>query len=1747
MKETYKSKAEFFKNSLRYTRSKTGLVLAFAFIVLNAVTTFAQNGYTCATAIELSTVTSPVSGTTVGAGNENIPTCNNWGTAPDVYYSISVPLGYKLVIGPSATGYDSIYSLFYGTCDSQTGIACVDTERENTTWENTTGSTQTVYFVMDGWGATNEGTYTLAWTLTPPPICNVARNLNATLTSATLANLNWTAPVTGTALNYEYALTTAATPPASGTITTATEVLNTAVTVNATNYLHVRSNCGTTDGYSTWSTYSFYSGICVPAPLSRDGSGITNVTLGSLNNTTEGETGNYGNFSTQIVNMGQGVTYPVSITLTTNNAYNVKVWVDWNDNLTFDANEEVFTAVTASARTATVTGSLTVPAGALLGNHRMRVGAVATWNTITPCFADYGGSFEDYTINVTAAPSCFIPQGLGVTNTGTGITTISWTAPAQGGTPAGYEYAITATRATPVNGIAATGTQVTGVTVPVNANSYLQVRSNCGNGDYSEWVAFPFYNGVCIPEPVSVNGNGIVNVTMGAINNTTVAEPGNYGNYSNLTATIGQGVTQPFSITLDTYNVYNAKIWVDWNNDLDFNDAGEEMYTGASLQLNTYTFNGTLTVPVNIPVGQYRLRVGATSTYNGPTTPCYTGSNGAYEDYTLNVTAAPTCYAPANVMGQSLSLGSANITWTAPALGTTPAGYEYAVTATATPPASGTASATTTATNVTVTANAVNYLHVRTNCGNGDFSAWTTVSLLNGYCTPSATIQGGNGITNVTSGAINNTTDGSTTYTDYTTLTATIGQGVTQPLSISLFVYDSYSTKVWVDWNDDLDFDDAGEEVFSAASAATTRSTVTGTITVPLTATLGNHRMRVGAVPVTMGNATPCYFLGMGTFEDYTINVVAGPSCYAPTALTAQSTAAGVINVSWTAPVNGGAPAGYEYAVTTTTQAPASGTVTSTTSIANVTVAVNATSYLHVRTNCGNGDFSEWATIPFYNGVCIPAVEYSVNLGITNVNIGSINNTTVAETGQYGNYAAQVVNIGQGVAQTFSLTMNTYSANNIKMWVDWNDDLDFTDAGEEIFSALSGSDNPVTVSGTFTVPATATLGQHRLRIAINPSYNAVPTPCGPMLYGAVEDYTINVTTPPTCFTPTSPAGIATASNTVNLSWTAPSLGNAPAGYEYVVDTVSSASPVSGTAVTVPFVNGYTGIADNTFYYLHVRTNCGNGDFSEWVTSAGFKYIAGETCNLAINLDTQTSPYTNTTVGAANDFIVSCVNTSTAPDLYYSITVPNGYTLTIGQTENDYDSVHSVFYGSCNTANQTLILCADEDLEAATWENLTGTSQTVYYVQDGWGTSAGTFTLAWTLTAPAACDVPRTPGINLTATTSGTASWTVPNTGSPAGYEYAVTALNTPPASGTATTTETSVTVSGFEANANNYLHVRSVCGDDGVSEWVTYAFFSGYCIPESTTSSAHYISQIKTTGAEVNFTSTSTGFSAYTDYTNTYSVTTYPGGSFAIQASGSVTENMYLYNVWVDWNKNFDFSESERVISSTRVLSPAIIGNIAVPVGTPEGTYRMRIRNAFTNTFIPVCGDVTSGEAEDYTIVVGPAPTCYPPFLPIIAASDVTTANLSWSVPLLGSLPAGYEYVFGPSAAIPTGNGTATTERFIFDEPYDPSVSNYLFVRSTCGEGEYSQWASASALDVASPELTVNNVIVYKDNNAINITTGTTLMTGVTIYDIRGSKLYTQSNINATNAAITNLQIQQQVIIVEVTTAKGKVSKRIVF
>jgi hypothetical protein len=203
--------------------------------------------------------------------------------------------------------------------------------------------------------------------------------------------------------------------------------------------------------------------------------------------------------------------------------------------------------------------------------------------------------------------------------------------------------------------------------------------------------------------------------------------------------------------------------------------------------------------------------------------------------------------------------------------------------------------------------------------------------------------------------------------------------------------------------------------------------------------------------------------------------------------------------------------------------------------------------------------------------------------------------------------------------------------------------------------------------------------------------------------------------------------------TADLSWTAPS--PAPgSGYEYAV-TTSATPPASGTA-TAGTTFSPSGLTGGTLYFLHVRSVCGAGDFSPWTTKS-FRYLVGDNCSLAVDLATLTSPYDGDTTGATDDFTNTCAGGNTSPDLIYYIDVPDLFTLVIGQTTNGYDSENTMFYGgACPGATQ--IACYDDpDDTSNSWTNTTGSTQRVYWVQDGFfdSTNFGTFTLAWTLTAP----------------------------------------------------------------------------------------------------------------------------------------------------------------------------------------------------------------------------------------------------------------------------------------------------------------------------------------------------------------------------------------------------------------------------
>jgi vibriolysin len=124
---------------------------------------------------------------------------------------------------------------------------------------------------------------------------------------------------------------------------------------------------------------------------------------------------------------------------------------------------------------------------------------------------------------------------------------------------------------------------------------------------------------------------------------------------------------------------------------------------------------------------------------------------------------------------------------------------------------------------------------------------------------------------------------------------------------------------------------------------------------------------------------------------------------------------------------------------------------------------------------------------------------------IAGVSVANLNNTSGASP--YSDFTSLFANITQGNSFNVSLTPGfTGSAYTEywKIWIDYNKDQDFDDAGEEVFS---GSGTSV-VSGSFTVPATTVLGDTRMRVSMN--YNAAPPNCGSFTYGEVEDYTVTI-------------------------------------------------------------------------------------------------------------------------------------------------------------------------------------------------------------------------------------------------------------------------------------------------------------------------------------------------------------------------------------------------------------------------------------------------------------------------------------------------------------------------------------------------------------------------------------------------------------------------------------------------------------
>ena len=309
------------------------------------------------------------------------------------------------------------------------------------------------------------------------------------------------------------------------------------------------------------------------------------------------------------------------------------------------------------------------------------------------------------------------------------------------------------------------------------------------------------------------------------------------------------------------------------------------------------------------------------------------------------------------------------------------------------------------------------------------------------------------------------------------------------------------------------------DDTIAPVANVTTLANATGQTTVTVSAPTAND-VCVGTIIGT--TPSPLTYSSQGTFaivwtyndgngntttQNQTVIVADTTAPSAPTSLTASGTTSTTTNLSWTASTDNAAVTGYDVYRGATLL----GTTAATTyPVTGLTAATAYTFSVIARDAVGNISSSSNAV-----NVTTLTVTYCSSTGtsvasetIGKVVFGTINNTTTGGTG-YVNFTAISTNATRGTAYTITITPTWTGAKRFEgyaVWLDYNGDGDFADAGELAFS--TGTTKATPVSGTITIPATATLGATRMRVSMK--YNGIPTACETFSAGQVEDYTVNI-------------------------------------------------------------------------------------------------------------------------------------------------------------------------------------------------------------------------------------------------------------------------------------------------------------------------------------------------------------------------------------------------------------------------------------------------------------------------------------------------------------------------------------------------------------------------------------------------------------------------------------------------------------
>ena len=544
--------------------------------------------------------------------------------------------------------------------------------------------------------------------------------------------------------------------------------------------------------------------------------------------------------------------------------------------------------------------------------------------------------------------------------------------------------------------------------------------------------------------PINIGGNSsfyVSNVTFGDINNSSNNTANSYTYYNSLSTSVVKESTYSSSVTfaMDNYNEATVRVWVDFNNDGDFLDSGEQTYSftgSAPTSSSGITKTFQILIPATATAANTRMRV---AIRRGNTIdPCNLAYQvGEVEDYNINIKPSPT--PPTAVCNNSINIsldvsGNASIT-TADINNNSYDDYDD-----------------------------VNDLILSLDNYNftcDDISNPVTVTL---------TVQDSDGLTD----------------TCTTTVNVSAYSGSFQSPNLEdITTFCSYTAEAPI-----MNYQ-CGQQIIATTSDTTTFSSV------------GSY-----SIDWVFDNGTTT----ATSTQNITITNPATPTSVNITNINETSA-----KVNWNSSESGLFRIRYRLngltdPWTETTSSSTSKTITGLDDGLQYQVQVK------VESNCGT-----YTSSTLFTTTQVQYCTSNVNINksnqyyISNVNIGNINNTTPSNDNVYkyfNNMSTNLV-VGETFSGTITYSRAGYNTTALVVWIDYNNDGDFEDAGEEVLSIT----NPGNVNTVFNiplnilVPETATLGKTRLRVGL--AQNGTPTSACNFDYrnGEIEDYDVYLNLP----------------------------------------------------------------------------------------------------------------------------------------------------------------------------------------------------------------------------------------------------------------------------------------------------------------------------------------------------------------------------------------------------------------------------------------------------------------------------------------------------------------------------------------------------------------------------------------------------------------------------------------------------------